>query len=65
MTVRFDFTVSDEEAETLFDLVSTAIADAKFKTTWAPDLPERKWYEQHATYLEALRAKMHNRKVTP
>lgn len=65
MTIRFDFTVSDEEASTLFDLVSTAIADARFQALAAPQEPERDWHVRHAAYLEALRAKMHNRKLKP
>lgn len=64
MAIRFEFTVSDEEGDTLFDLVSTRIADAiEHSNNLDEEAATRAWWKGHAEYLQELRKKMSNSRV--
>jgi hypothetical protein len=61
--IHFDFIVSDAEAENLFNTISDQIANCQYEVSFG-DPNHREWYEGRITYLEALKAKMTNSKVS-
>lgn len=66
MSVHFDFVVSDEEAETIIDCLRDEINDCRGGLVMActhDDEPYQEWYANRIFFLEALIAKMTNRRV--
>lgn len=62
--IRFDFTVTDEEAQALFECVTDSIVLLKgAKLNNAFDTEQHKQLEAHAQFLTALKAKMRNTRV--
>lgn len=59
--IHFDFTVSDEEAELIFDAIQDQINRADELRLFEPIVAE--WAKNHIAYLEALKAKMKNTRV--
>lgn len=63
--IRFDFTVSDEDAQLLFDAIDVAIEMAETRARNGDfSESERDWVQNHAQYLRDLKAKMHNGKAS-
>lgn len=61
--IHFDFTVTDQEAETLFDCVRDEIAKSKYGYGRLFDDTQRVWHETRVIYLESLISKMKNSKI--
>ncbi len=59
--IHFDFTLSDEDAQALMDLVQDgavqALESALLKSN---DEPTREWWRRRAVYLRDLSARMKN-----
>ena len=66
--IHFDFIVTDEEAETIFSALSDEIDDCRIsllmRERQLAQLGHIKWYEDRIAYLEGLKAKMTNTKVS-
>lgn len=66
--IHFNFIVSDEEAETIFSALSDEIDDCRLNLLMCERQLAQpghiKWYEGRMTYLEALKEKMTNSKVS-
>jgi L-rhamnose mutarotase len=57
--IRFDFTVSDEEAQTVFDCFETCIDRADNEALNSTG-EMHNWWSAHAKYLRRLREKLTN-----
>lgn len=64
MTVHFNFTVSDEDAEVIMSLVTDAAIATKERSTSIEASPdEQRWLAKHAQYLHELCKRMTNTRV--
>lgn len=64
MAVHFDFTVSDEEAETIMECIRTEINQSRFSAAFPGEtIGYREWHEGRVRFLESLITKMHNRRA--
>ena len=61
--IHFDFTVSDEDAEVIFDCISDRQNDFSIKLVEEDRPGIRKWLQEHIEYLENLKKQMLNTKV--
>jgi len=61
--IHFDFIVSDEEGETIFTAISEAINHCQERADFGKFI-YREGYLKHMAYLQALKAKMTNSKVS-
>jgi hypothetical protein len=61
--IHFDFIVSDEDAQTIFDAINEHIEEARYEMTFGL-MNNREWYRGRITYLEELKAKMTNTKIS-
>jgi len=66
--IHFNFIVTDEEAETIFRALSDEINDCKVSLLMGERQLAQpghvKWYEGRIIYLEELKAKMTNSKIS-
>ena len=66
--IHFDFIVTDEEAETILSALSDEIDDCRVSLLMGERQLAQpghvKWYEGRITYLEGLKAKMTNTKIS-
>lgn len=58
MPVRFNFVLTDEDAENLIDLIEEAKASALFESKFNTIPATRAWYASRATYLDDLKSKV-------
>lgn len=64
MTIKFEFTVSDEDAEAIMDCVTLRIADLKgLLRSNACSEAEKTYIRKHVEYLQGFPAKMKNTRV--
>ena len=66
MTVRFEFDLSDEEAQALFDIVDRVADEARLKSDPDDnDLPwaVQAWWSGHLKFLQELKPKPLNTRV--
>jgi hypothetical protein len=63
--IKFEFEVSDEEGDTLFDLINQEIASCVEGQHAASryNKETREWFKSRIVYLNALKDKMHNTRV--
>lgn len=63
--VHFDFIVSDEEAQTIFECITDSIQGIQEDLSrHDPSHPNALWFKEHIAYLKGLAAKMKNTKVS-
>ena len=61
--LHFDFTVSDEEGQTIFDCINESISRSRIlflEAKVSGNVDEEKWHRKHIEYLEELRTKLTN-----
>jgi hypothetical protein len=66
MSIHFDFTVSDIDAENIIDIINKEKNDCLEEAMWAEYQKELKLAEafrNHAVYIDELKSKMLNTKV--
>lgn len=64
MAVHFDFTVSDEEAETIMKCIRAEINQSQFSAAFPNEtVGYREWHTNRVLYLEELITKMKNRRA--
>jgi hypothetical protein len=57
--IRFDFIVTDEEADTIFDCIQSEIGNVlNLKWDTDPSNAVTKWYDSRIEYLKKLKKKM-------
>lgn len=63
--IKFEFTLSDQDASNLMNVIQNAIVDASFKAQefikpkmTATDQMNCDWYNSHADYLKELKQKI-------
>lgn len=61
--IHFDFIVTDEEAENLMGAITDQISNSQYEANFG-DPNHRSWYCGRITYLEALKEKMTNSKIS-
>lgn len=57
--IKFDFIVSLEEANSIFECITEEIINTRDKICSA-NKEEAEWYKRHIIYLEFIKSKMHN-----
>jgi len=59
--IHFDFTVSDVDAEVIFDCINSEIKHCNARKLFGDITePESKWLDKHIAYLNSLKKKMTN-----
>ena len=60
--IHFNFTVTDEEAEIIFDIMQTEIARCHHRKLTSTK-EESDWLDKHIEYLTSLKKKMVNKRL--
>jgi len=62
--IKFNFTVTDEEAETIFDIIHNEISRCHYRKMLSTTTKEEsQWFDKHIEYLTSLKKKMVNERV--
>lgn len=61
--VQFNFKLSDQDAENLFDIIQSEYCRMLENSIHEQDVPKAVWYRKHARYIQELKAKLKNRRV--
>jgi hypothetical protein len=62
--IHFNFTVTDEDAENIFDCINSAVRQCcKRKLSSGTTQAESDWLDKHIDYLDSLKEKMANERV--
>jgi len=61
--IHFDFIVSDEEAESIFDFISDEISKSSYELFFGDPI-RKEWHRGRISYLKELRKKMTNTKIS-
>jgi len=62
--IHFDFIVTDEEAETIFDSIQDQIIASTRELFLGVNLDHKDWHRGRITFLKELKVKMTNSKVS-
>jgi len=61
--IHFNFVVTDDEAEAIFDSIEDSINNSRYELPFG--IPaNREWHRGRIAYLEELKAKMTNEKIS-
>jgi hypothetical protein len=52
--INFNFTLSDEEADTFSDIIHQAVLRAQEQSLFAENDAERNWWKDHSSYLKNI-----------
>jgi rubrerythrin len=63
MAIKFEFTLTNEETEVLFDILREQIDRIRADERNHRDIEERGWLRQHAEMLEQMIDKMESTRV--
>lgn len=61
--IHFDFIVTDEEAENIFDAISQQISESAYIVFFGEE-EHKEWHRGRISFLESLLEKMTNSKVS-
>jgi hypothetical protein len=61
--IHFDFIVSDEEAENIFDAINQQISESSYIVFFGED-KHKEWHRGRLSFLQELSKKMTNTKVS-
>jgi len=61
--IHFDFIVTDEEAENIFDAITQQVSESQYIVLFGED-KHKEWHRGRLSFLQELSMKMTNTKVS-